>query len=455
MGRSARTPRNEESSIERMASTEAPRVAIASERSFLWGAGTSAHQVEGGNNRNDWWDWERIPGTILDGTRSGAACLSWGRYEEDLDLLRSFGLDAYRFSIEWSRIEPAPGRYDESALDHYRRVLLGCRARGITPMVTLHHFTNPRWFAALGGWEAAKNIPHFVRFARLAGERYGDLVDLWITINEPEVLGFRGYDEGVWPPGVRDRSRALQVIANLLEAHALASAALRETDRVDADGDGAAALIGVAKNWVLLEPLRVWMPLEHVSAALQHRVFNVAVARALRGDPIDLSIPGARPVRRRVDALSGSSDFLGVNYYTRWMVSIGGKEPRVARPGSAVSDLGWEVFPEGLERTLLSCAAFGLPLYVTENGIADKEDRLRPAFIRESLAALDRARAKGANVRGYFHWSLLDNFEWNDGYRGRFGLSAVDFESPGRPRTPRPSARVYAEEVERRRSGRS
>jgi beta-glucosidase len=427
---------------------------MARERSrnrFFWGAGTSAHQVEGGNDRNDWWDWEQLPGKIQNGDRSGAACLHWDRYEEDLDLLRSLGLDAYRFSIEWSRIEPEPGRYDEGAIEHYRRVLVACRTRGIAPMVTLHHFTNPRWFAALGGWEVARNLPHFARFARLAGERYGDLVDVWVTINEPEVLAFHGYDEGAWPPGVKDRSRALVVIANLLEAHALASVALRETDRVDADGDGIPALIGVAKHWVLLEPLHAWWPFEYVSAAIQHGVFNVAVARALRGDPIHLSIPGVRPVRRQVDALRGSSDFMGVNYYTRWMVSLIGKEPRLARPGAPVSDLGWEVYPEGLERALVESSAFGLPLIVTENGIADARDRIRPDFIRESLAAVDRARARGVDVRGYFHWSLFDNFEWNDGYHGRFGLFAIDFEKDDRPRSPRQSARVYADEVARRR----
>ena len=423
----------------------------ASPGRFLWGAATSAHQVEGGNDRNDWWDWEQLPGKIRNGDRSGAACRHWERYEEDLDLLRSMGLGAYRFSLEWSRIEPEQGRYDEAAIDHYRKVLLACRARAITPMVTLHHFTNPRWFAALGGWEIEKNIPHFARFARLAGERYGDLVDLWITINEPEVLAFRAYDEGAWPPGVRDRSRALLVMANLLEAHGLASAALRQTDRVDADGDGVAARIGVAKHWALLEPLRRWFPLDRISASIQHRVFNVAVARALSGQAIDLSIPGARPVRRRADALRGSSDFLAVNYYTRWMVSFFGKEPRRARPGAEVSDLGWEVYPEGLERALVDCAPYRLPLYVAENGIADAADRFRPAFIRESLAAVDRARARGVDVRGYFHWSLLDNFEWNDGFHGRFGLCEVDFKKADLPRIPRPSSKVLAEEIRRRR----
>ncbi len=417
---------------------------------FLWGAATSAHQVEGGNDRNDWWQWEARPGAIRDGARSGAACLSWERWEDDLDLVRGLGLNSYRFSIEWSRIEPEPGRYDEAALGRYRSMLEGCRARGITPVVTLHHFTNPQWFAALGGWEERANLSHFERYARLAGERYGDLVDTWVTVNEPEVLGFYGYDAGIFPPGVRDRSRALGVIANLLEAHGLASRALRASDQVDADGDGRAVLAGVAKHWVLLEPRSRWSPLDRFAAATQHRVFNEAVVRALAGGPIEFSIPGARRVRRDVEALQGASDFLGVNYYTRWTVALFG-EPRSARRGAATSDLGWEIYPEGLERALRECAPFGLPMLVTENGIADAADRWRPDFIRASLVALDRARSSGLDVRGYFHWSLMDNFEWMDGYHGRFGLNAVDFDHPDSPRVERPSARIYAQEVARRR----
>jgi beta-glucosidase len=417
---------------------------------FLWGAGTSSHQVEGGNDRNDWWEWEQRPGAIQDGARSGPACLHWERYEEDLDLLRALGLNCYRFSLEWSRIEPEAGRYDDGAIEHYRAVLRACRARGITPMVTLHHFTNPRWFAASGGWEEPKNLPHFERFARLAGERYGDLVDDWITVNEPEVLGFYGYASGAWPPGVSDRSRALTVIANLLEAHGLAAHALRAADRTDADGDGRATSIGAAKQWVLLEPKRPWWPLDRLAAAAQHAVFNEAVARALAGGPVDLQIPGSRGVRRTVDALAGASDFLGLNYYTRWKVTLFGKDPRSARRGAPTSDLGWEVYPEGLERAIDAVAPHGLPIVITENGIADAADRLRGDFIRASLASLDHARAAGRDIRGYVHWSLMDNFEWADGHKGRFGLYAVDFAHPEGPRVPRASARVLAEEVARR-----
>jgi beta-glucosidase len=417
------------------------------DRSFLWGAAVSAHQVEGGNDGSDWWDWELLPGKIRGDARSGSACLHWDRYEEDLDLLRGLGLNAFRFSIEWSRVEPEPGRYDEAALAHYRALLEACRARGITPMVTLLHFTIPRWFAALGGFEKRENLKHFERFARLAGERYGDLVDWWVTVNEPEVVAFYGYDVGAWPPGIRSRARALQVIANLLEAHALAARALRETDKVDADGDGHAVLAGVAKHWVLLEPKNAWSATDRFATAAQHAVFNQAVVRALAGGPIELRIPGCKPAIRDAGLMKGSSDFLGVNYYTRWMVSLFGGDSRTARRGAPVSDLGWEIFPEGLERAIRECSVYGLPMVITENGVADASDARRPDFIRSSLAALDRARAGGADVRGYFHWSLMDNFEWADGHEGRFGLYSVDFDHPEGPRGKRPSADCYAAEV--------
>ncbi len=415
---------------------------------FLWGVATSAYQIEGGSAGNDWADWERVPGMVRGGACAGEACGSWDRWERDLDRIIALGLNAYRFSLEWSRIEPEEGRFDEAALGRYREILAGCRDRSITPLVTLHHFTNPRWFLARGGWEERGNLALFERYARLAGERYGDLVDLWITVNEPEVYGFYAYDAGTFPPGVRDRARALRVIANLLEAHGLASQALRETDRADSDGDGHAVLAGAAKHWVLFEPRNRWSPADRVMAVAQHRVFNVAVARALTGGPIDLWIPGVPPVRRRVEALATASDFLGVNYYTRWQVGLGGSEAMTARPGAPVNDLGWEIYPEGLRIALRECARFRLPLLVTENGIADASDRWRSDFIRTSLTALDHARAAGADVRGYFHWSLMDNFEWHEGYAGRFGLYALDGAGP---RGERPSARVYAGEVARRR----
>jgi beta-glucosidase len=417
---------------------------------FLWGVATSAYQIEGGITGNDWPAWEAEPGRIRDGACAGGACLSWERWEEDLDLVRSLGLNAYRFSLEWSRIEPKRGRYDEEALRRYGAMLDGCRARAIEPVLTLHHFTNPAWFAASGGWEERGNLDPFRRFARLAAERFGERVDLWITLNEPEVYGFYAYDSGIFPPGVRDRSRALVVIANMIEAHGLAAREIHEADRVDADGDGRPALVGAAKHWTLLEPRRPWSPLDRLASRWQQGVFNDAVVRALAGGPIEFRLPGVRAVQRHVAELSGASDFLGVNYYTRWQVGALDREPLTARPGVPTSDLGWEIFPEGLEIVLRATSRLGLPLLVTENGIADAEDRWRPEFIRASLEALDRARDSGVDVRGYLHWTLFDNFEWADGHAGRFGLYRTDFENPRAPRVERPSARVYASEVARR-----
>lgn len=420
---------------------------------FLWGVATSAYQIEGGITGNDWRDWESQPGRVKDGARAGAACGSWERWEEDLDLVRGLGLNGYRFSLEWSRIEPERGRYDEAALRRYGEMLAGCRARGIEPMLTLHHFTNPRWFAAAGGWEERANLDAFRRYARLAAERYAELVDLWITVNEPEVYGFYAYDAGTFPPGVRDRSRALAVIANLIEAHGLAAREIHEADRADADGDGRAALVGAAKHWTLLEPRRPWSPFDRLAAHYQHSVFNVAVTRALAGGPIEFRIPGMKPVLRHVAELQGASDFLGVNYYTRWQVGAFDREALRARPGAPTSDLGWEIFPEGLETVLRAMSGFGLPLLVTENGIADGADRWRPEFVRASLDAVDRARGSGLDVRAYLHWSLFDNFEWADGHAGRFGLYRTDFDDPRAPRIERPSARVVASEVARRSGG--
>jgi beta-glucosidase len=417
---------------------------------FVWGAATSAHQVEGGNRWNDWWRFEQIPGAILHGDTSGDACRHWERYDEDFRLAAADGHRAHRLSIEWSRIEPAPGAFDAAAVAHYHDVFDALRRHGLEPWVTLHHFTNPLWIADHGGWESRETIDAFVRFARFCAREYGGQVDWWCTINEPDVYAFRSYSEGLWPPRKRDDGAALCVIANLLEAHGRAYRALHEDDRVDADGDGHAARVGFAKHLVQLEPARAWFPLDALRAWFEDRVFNRAVMAApVRGD-IELAIPGAKAVKRHVAELAGALDWLGINYYTRWLVKATGPVPHVARPGAPVNDLGWEVWPEGLAEAARRAHAAaqrvrpGTPVVFTEHGFADAADALRPRALVASLAALGRAIASGADVRAYFHWSLLDNFEWAEGYHGRFGLYAVDFADPERPRSRTQSAELYA-----------
>ena len=411
---------------------------------FRWGAATSAHQVEGGNTANDWWRFEQRAGAIALGRGSGAACRHYERFDSDFALAAADGHNAHRLSFEWSRLEPARGSYDPGAVAHYHDVLASLKRHGLTPVVTLHHFTNPLWVADAGGWESRGTIDAFEDFVRFCAREFGAEVDWWCTVNEPEVFAFRGWSEGVWPPGVRDDSRALEVIANQLEAHGRAYRVLHAEDTHDADGDGLPVRVGFAKHRVQLEPLRAWNPLDHVQAVLEDRVFNLAVERATLEGTIELAIPGARSVKRTLPELKGALDWYGLNYYTRWLVRSLSANPHVAKRGAPRNDLGWELWPAGLEQALLAAGRLGKPVLVTENGVADAADTLRPAAIVAFAEAMHAAIAQGVDVLGYLHWSLLDNFEWSDGYQGRFGLYAVDFDDPERPRTRRASAEVFA-----------
>jgi len=411
---------------------------------FLWGAATSAHQVEGDNRLNDWWRFEQQPGAIADGTTSGEACRHYQRFDEDFALAAGDGHTAHRLSLEWSRIEPEYRRIDAAAVAHYHEVFESLRRHRLIPIVTLHHFSNPLWIADRGGWEHHETIDRFADFVGFCAREYGGEVDRWIPVNEPEVYAFRAYSEGVWPPRRRDDSAALAVLAHLLEAHGRAYRILHAEDTRDADGDGRAASVGLAKAWFPLEPLRPWLPLDVLRARVEDRVFNHAVARAPVTGDIHLAIPGVRGVKRHVAELKGSLDFFGLNHYTRWKVRAFGGAPHVAPRGARVTDLGWEIHPHGFEQVLLLAGQAGVPVLVTENGFADARDAFRPRALVEYLLHMARAIERGVNVIGYLHWSLLDNFEWAEGYRPRFGLYRVDFDDPDRRRQRRRSAEIFS-----------
>lgn len=408
---------------------------------FLWGTAASAHQVEGGNRANDWWRFEQAGGGH---GPSGDACRHYERFDEDFWHAAADGHGAHRLSIEWSRIEPARGQIDGAAVAHYHAVLGSLKRHGLTPIVTLHHFTNPLWIADAGNWESRTTVDRFCDFVRFCAREYGDEVDWWCTVNEPEVYAFRAWSEGLWPPNRKDDSAALMVIAHQLEAHGRAYRILHEEDRADADGDGRAAIVGFAKHCPQLEPLHAWSPLDRLRAHLEDQVFNEAVLRAPSTGTIDLWIPGAKRVRRHVPELAKSLDYIGLNYYTRWKVRALGGTPHVARPGAPVTDLDWEIYPRGLALAAARVGRLGVPVLVTEHGFADARDAFRPRALVDSLVALGGAIASGTPVIGYLHWSLLDNFEWADGYRPRFGLYGVDFADPALPRLRRRSADVYA-----------
>ena len=315
-------------------------------------------------------------------------------------------------------------------------------------MVTLYHFTLPTWIAARGGWEWAGTPAALAGFAGRAGAAFGDLVDWWCTINEPNVLVAKSYLAGQWPPGVRDPARGVRVMAALMRAHGLMTVALRAADRADADGDGRATQIGIAQNLRIFDPAS-GSPLDGLAAGIADGFYDESFLDAVTLGRVRVVLPGVADLDEPFPSLAGSFDYLGINYYTRDRIEgrLSGTSPYQARPTDdrPHSDLGWEIYPEGLYRLLVRYAHRGWPLLVTENGLADAGGNARPAFLRAHLYAVDRARADGVDVRGYIFWSLTDNFEWSHGARGRFGLFSVDFSDPTLTRRPTAAVATFLE----------
>jgi beta-glucosidase len=406
---------------------------------FKWGVATAAHQVEGNNVLNDWWAWEQENGHIKKGHMSGLACDWWDNAEADFDRAAEMGLNALRLSIEWSRVEPRPGVFDDAALQRYGQMLQGLRERGIEPMVTLHHFTSPRWLAEQGGWENPEVVTLFARFTRRVVEALGRHCDLWCTINEPNVYGYMGYLEGVFPPGQSDLKTAMRVIRNMLIAHA---AAYREIHALQPD-----ARVGLAHNMRVFDPVTPRSLLDRRAARMTDKVYNQAVLTALtRGwwtPPLGFGL--AWKVR-------GTLDWIGLNYYTRDLVTFDHTQNealfnrRMQAEGAELLDGGYgEFYPRGMFRCLQRLARLGLPIYVTENGIPDDDDDQRPRYLLSHLHEMWHAIQLCYPVMGYYHWTLVDNFEWAEGWTLRFGLIALDPKTQSR--MPRLSADLYTEIV--------
>jgi beta-glucosidase len=404
---------------------------------FRWGTATAAHQVEGQNRLNDWSAWEEQPGRILRGDRSGLACDWWGgRWKEDMDRAAAAGQNAHRLSVEWSRIEPEPGQWDDHALTFYREMLAGMRSRGIEPMVTLHHFTNPLWLMELGGWENEKIVPRFETFVRKTVSALKDLVDFWCTINEPNVYAYCAVAAGTFPPGKKDIRITLRVMRNQVLAHAAAYHAIHEIQPQ--------ARVGIAFNYRGMIP-HTASPLDGMVTGIQSRIFNDLIPMALQDGWLRFPIG-----RERVPNAARTQDYFGVNYYSCDHISFDLGRPgdlfsrRFYPEGSDLSDIGWNAnMPEGMGQAIRWANAFHLPIYITENGIEDEADRIRPRYLIQHLHQVWKMVNIGISVRGYYHWSLVDNFEWERGWTQRFGLWALDPET--QRRTERPSARLYAE----------
>ncbi|QQG45079.1 MAG: glycoside hydrolase family 1 protein [Candidatus Sungiibacteriota bacterium] len=424
-------------------------------KGFLWGAATSAHQVEG-NNHNDWTEWEhansarlaakaarrhsnaptRIPDYILknypnplqeENYISGRACDHYNRFREDFDIAKSLGHNAHRFSIEWSRIEPEEGKFDEKEIKHYSEVLRALRERGMEPFVTLWHWTNPVWFAKRGGWVRGDAPSFFARYCLKVAESFPE-VKYWITLNEPEAFPRHGYLLKDRPPALGDIVSLLRSLRNLAKAHKEAYQIMKEFKST--------LFIGYSESSVYFEPFN----------RMPHNVLALQFLRWWKNNPF-------------FKRMSEYSDFIGLQFYFHTRVRLHPKSQWGIQfnENKRVTDMGWEIFPEGIYHVLMDLQKYKKPIFITENGLADARDLYRGDFIQEHIAWTAKAIRDGADVRGYFHWSLLDNFEWQEGFWPRFGLVEVDFSARGGSasggktleRKIRPSAWEYKKIIEK------
>jgi beta-glucosidase len=406
-------------------------------RGFMWGTATAAHQVEGNNTNNNWWAWEQEPGRIRGGQKSGLACDWWGgRWREDFDRAVLGRQNAHRMSIEWSRVQPAPDRWDEDALDRYRGMMRGLQERGLTPMVTLHHFSDPLWFSELGGWENEAAPGYFEKYVRKTVEALREYVTLWCTINEPNVYTTSGYILGDFPPGKKDIQTGLKVAVNLLRGHAAAYRAIHTIQPQ--------ARVGLAHHFRLFKGARSWFPFDTLAAGLQSRFFNEVAPSALSRGVLPW------PVSTRLPEVKGTQDFLGINYYTREMVAFDlSKSTTLFGRGFFHKDaeLSSSQFianePEGLFEVLKWGRQFNIPMIITENGVESDEDNFRRRYMIQHIHQAWRAVNFNWPLKGYFYWTLVDNFEWERGWSQRFGLWELDLET--QVRRKRPSVDLYAE----------
>lgn len=407
--------------------------------SFMLGTATASAQIEGGDRNNTWFEWCES-GHILDNTSCITACDHWNRVTEDTALLKALNVQTHRLSLEWSRIEPKPGEFSKEALKHYRDEIMLLLSNEIKPLVTLHHFSEPIWFEKLGGWKKPENTKLFVEYVRFVVENLGDVVSEWVTFNEPNVYAFMGYAFGIFPPGRRNLFDCLAVLKAMIKTHTELYGMIHQI-RSD-KGYRGATKVGVANH------IRIFDGVTGLGKKTAHVVdyfFNT------------LAIEGMTTGRLRLPMLGWDSgikkgiyaDFMGLNYYTRSVVEF------VLSPSNYFykeccdknlekTDLGWDIYPKGIYRVCKRYyEAYNLPIYITENGISDKLDNRRPEFIVNHLAYLARAMTEGVTVERYYHWTLMDNFEWLNGQEGFFGLYKCNFKT--QERTPRKSGPLYAQ----------
>jgi beta-glucosidase len=398
---------------------------------FLWGVATSAFQLEGSPHA-DWASWDSILSSTPNVTNHYAL------YKKDLLLLQELGVNSYRFSIEWSRIQPKENQWDEKAIAHYQEIVDILIENNIEPMITLHHFTHPLWFIKKYPWHEERSIEKFMTFTEkvlssIRGVKY------WITFNEPYVLILGGYLEGCMPPGVNDVSLAIKALENILICHGKAYDIIHS--RIPD------AMVSVAHNMAALAPWKRWNPMDRLLSRIAKYFYNHSLLDAFLTGRLHIKFPFRKALVLEIP-IKDKIDFFGVNYYTRIHMRFNpfkkmGVELRHRDiDGHGLTDMGWEIHPYGLEKVLKYASKLSVPMIITENGIATKSDRVKIRFMKAHIDTVERCIKKGLDVRGYFYWSLIDNYEWLQGLDARFGLYKVDFETL--ERKPTDAATYYS-----------
>lgn len=388
---------------------------------FLFGFGTSEYQVSGKKHcpQSNWANFEDKKNFL---EKSGDACDHWNQYQKDIELISNLKGNAYRFSLEWSKIEPFEGQFNQEAINHYHKLIDMLISKKITPMVTLHHFTHPQWFEEKKAFESKKNIPIFVNFCKRMFKEFGHKVPFWCTINEPGVYAFQAYVRGVFPPGQTANFHKAGIVSrNLILAHTEIYKELK------AMPNGEKNQIGIVHNIFQFEPFKPESIIENKISKYVNRIFHDAITQFLITGKFLFKVPLFANIQYKYKGnIKSTLDFIGLNYYSHVLFNKNDLTRPAYRDWEIQTDMPYSSYAEGIYRAICQVSKIGVPIYITENGIADAKDDRRELFIKQYLYATSKAIKDGYDVRGYFYWSLLDNFEWDMGFSKKFGICEVD-----------------------------
>lgn len=422
-------------------------------KDFLWGVIICEYQNSGAINcpTSNWAYWEQKTHsdgqpTIKNGQTSGTACDFWNSYKEQIKLAKDLGINSIKLSLAWDRLEPEKGKFDEGVFKHYDDVIQCLIDNNIVPNISLHHQTHPQWFEEIGGFEYEENIKYFVRFCKKMFEHYSDRVNLWTTIGEPTTYVLQAYLRGVFPPGYKNIQLAFKVLKNLMKAHYDVYSTLKEMP------NGDKSEIGLVHQYLKFKPFHKWNPIEYAPGLLLNYLMTDSVLDFLKTGNFEIGFPYLCHYSYKVPRNKKIIDFIGLNYYSRVLVKFQFSFKEPLKPScysnEIMTDMPYALYPEGFYEALKDVSKLNVPIHVTESGIPDAKDDRREKFFKEYIQiSLFKALKEGVDIRSFYYWTLIDNFEWDEGYNMKFGLYSFDNET--KEIKIRKSAKLYRKIIDK------